>query len=209
MANSNHPLSLDQQSQRQAASSYGRVSSSGTEIIDNSKYLTYKNLHISTIQSLVIIATGLVYYCNNSLQFVQNNIQFGLIILPIGTAALLFTYFSQGKKIKPKAWHFLIILSTVAFVFNYEATVHAQILDGIDGALGDVGTAAGGSIAATILDAVIDLIRIAVYVVVAGAVIAAIAFGVIQAQWQAPVLVVGTIIAIGLFLELMGVVVFG
>ena len=175
-----------------------------------SESLTFGNLHFSTIQSIAIIATALIYYCNNSLEFLQNNIQLGLIILPIGIVAIMLAYFfNRKKKTKLHPWHFLIILSAVALVFNYEAHVSAQILDGIDGAIGDVGTAAGGSFAATVLEAVIDLIRIAIYVAVAGAVIAGIIFGVTQGQWQAPVLVVGVVVAIGLFLEIMGAVVFG
>ena len=48
-----------------------------------------------------------------------------------------------------------------------------------------------------------------IYVAVAGAIIAGIIYGVAQGQWQAPVLIVGVIISAGLFLEIMGAVVFG
>lgn len=174
-----------------------------------SKYVRNPNSQLSTIQSLIIIATGLIYNYPNNIQFVQSNLQLSLIILPLTALPIAFFYIFKGINVKRKTWYFLAILSVFTFVFNYEASVHAQILDGIDGAIDGVGTAAGGSFAATVLDAVIDLIRIAIYIAVAGAVIAGIIFGVAQSQWQAPVLVVGVIVAIGLFLEIMGVVVFG
>ena len=185
MLNLNSPLSLD------------------------SKNLAFKNIYFSTIQSLIIIATALIYHYNHVLEFSQNNLHSGLVILAFTALTLTFTYFFRVKKIQPKIWHYLIILSIVALVFNYESTVHAQILEGIGGAIDEVGTAAGGSFAADVLEAVISLIRIAVFIAVAGAVIAAIIFGVTQGQWQAPVLVVGVVVAIGLFLEIMGAVVFG
>lgn len=184
------------------------VSSSYVKLLE-SKYINNQKQHLSTIQSLIIIATGLIYNYQNSIQFVQSNLQLSLIILPITVLAIAFFYIFKGKNVKRRIWYFLAILSVVALVFNYETSVHAQILDGIDGAIDGVGTAAGGSFATTVLDAVIDLIRIAIYIAVAGAVIAGIIFGVAQSQWQAPVLVVGVIVAIGLFLEIMGVVVFG
>ncbi|MGL5938843.1 MAG: hypothetical protein ACRC2S_00420 [Waterburya sp.] len=164
--------------------------------------LMFKKFDLGVIQSLTIIATALIYYCSN-------NPQLGLIFLSSGVAAFITTSVLKNPKIKLQVWYFLGVLAVLALVLNYESTVHAQILDGIDGALGDVGTAAGGSFATTVLDAVIDLIRIAIYIVVAGAIIAGIAFGVTQGQWQAPVMVVGVIISIALFLEIMGVVVFG
>ncbi|MEL6930307.1 MAG: hypothetical protein AAFO95_16955 [Cyanobacteria bacterium J06600_6] len=169
--------------------------------------LKFKNIHFSTIQSLLIIATALVYYCNSNYQFINHNPVFGVILLPI--VAIVLAYFFKKKTPNLKSWHFLVFLSVLALVFNYESNVHAQILDGIDGAIDGVGTAAGGSFATTVLDAVIELVRIAIYIAVAGAVIAGIIFGVTQGQWQAPVLVVGVIVGIGLFLEIMGEVVFG
>lgn len=175
----------------------------------NLNNLKFKNVSLATIQSIIVIATALAYYCQNFLQLIQSSFQFGAIVLPIAITAVGFFLFFKGNKTKLYPWHFLIILSVVALVFNYEAHVHAQILDGIDQAIDDVGTAAGNSFSATVLDAVIDLIRIAIFVAVAGAVIAAIIFGVVQGQWQAPVLVVGVIVAIGLFIEIMGAVVFG
>ena len=183
------------------------VSNSQTSL--ESKYLTFGSVHISTVQSLITIATTLVYYCSQNSQFQQNSLQFGLIMLSVVGGILLFTHFSKTRRLNLKAWHFLIIFSVFALVFNYEATSHAQILEGIEDAIDDVGTAAGGSFAANILEAIIEIIRIAIYIVIGAAVIAAIAFGVTQGQWQAPLLVVGTVAGIGLFLEIMGQVVFG
>jgi hypothetical protein len=157
---------------------------------------------LGVIQSLIIIATALIYYCSN-------NPGLGLSFLAFGFTAFIVTCVLKQPKIKLKAWYFLGALTLITLILNYEPTVHAQILDGIDGALGDVGTAAGGSFATTVLDAIVDLIRIAIYIGIAGAVIAGIIYGVTQGQWQAPVMVVGVIISIGLFLEVMGVVVFG
>lgn len=175
----------------------------------DSKNLALKNIQISTIQSLVIIATAFTYHYNSVIKFSQHNLHFGLAIVAFTALAGIFAYFLKVQKIKPKIWHYLVILSIVALVFNYESTVNAQILEGIGGAIDEVGTAAGGSFAADVLEAVISLIRIAIFIAVAGAVIAAIIFGVTQGQWQAPVLVVGVVVAIGLFLEIMGAVVFG
>lgn len=173
------------------------------------KHLKFNHIYLSTIQSLVVIATALAYYFNSNHRFISGKFQFGLIILPAIAMAIIITRFFKGEKQNLKPWHYLIAFSVLAFVFNYETNVNAQILEGIDGAITDVGTAAGGSFAATVLEAVIELIRIAVYIAVAGAVIAGIIFGVTQGQWQAPVMVVGVIVGIGLFLEIMGEVVFG
>ena len=173
-----------------------------------SKQLMFGSMHMTTIQSLVTIATASIYYCSRNLQYNQSPIQFAPIILSILGGLLLFTSFSKRTS-NFKVWHFLVIFSIFALVFNYEATSHAQILEGIDDAIGDVGTAAGGSFAANILEAIIDIVRIAIFIVIGAAVIAAIAFGVTQGQWQAPLLVVGTVAGIGLFLEIMGEVVFG
>lgn len=174
-----------------------------------SKYLTFGSVHITTVQSIITIATALVYYCSQNSQFQQNSVQFRLIMLSVVGGTLLFTRLFQKKRLNIKIWHLLVIFSVFALIFNYEATSHAQILEGIDDAIGDVGTAAGGSFAADILEAIIEIVRIAIYIVIGAAVIAAIAFGVTQGQWQAPLLVVGTVAGIGLFLEIMGVVVFG
>lgn len=185
------------------------MTQSNSQLSFGSKYLTFGSVHISTVQSLITIATALVYYSSKNLQFVQNPFQIGAIILSISGGVLLFSHFSKRKKLKLKAWHVLIIFSVAALVFNYESTVNAQILEGIGDAVDEVGTAAGGSFAADILEAIIQIIRIAIFIVIGAAVIAAIAFGVTQGQWQAPLLVVGTVAGIGLFLEIMGVVVFG
>ena len=171
--------------------------------------LTFGSMHITTIQSLITIATTLAYYCSQNLQYDQSLIEFAPLILSILGGLLIFTHFSKNKIFNLKVWHLLIIFSVFALVFNYESTSHAQILEGIEDAIDGVGTAAGGSFATDVLEAIIELIRIAIYIVVGAAVIAAIAFGVTQGQWQAPLLVVGTVAGIGLFLEIMGEVVFG
>jgi hypothetical protein len=169
---------------------------------DSNSNLMTRQVHLGVIQSLIIIATALIYHF-------QSDLELGLFLLSLGGVAFVSTLILKNPKNRLKTWCFLGALTLITLILNYEPTVHAQILDGIDGALGDVGTAAGGSFATTVLDAVIDLIRIAVYIVIAGAVIAGIAYGVTQGQWQAPVMVVGVIISIGLFLEIMGAVVFG
>ena len=185
------------------------MADSNSQLSIESKQLMFGEVHIATIQSLVTIATALVYYYSQNLQFELNSMQIAPIILSIIGGLLLFNQFSKRRIFNLKAWHLLVIFSVFALVFNYEATSHAQILEQIDDAIGDVGTAAGNSFAANVLEAIIELIRIAIYIVVGAAVIAAIAFGVTQGQWQAPLLVIGTVAGIGLFLEIMGVVVFG
>ena len=185
------------------------MANSNSQFSIESKQLMFGSMHITTVQSLVTIATALIYYCGQNWQLEQSSMQLLVTILFATGGLLFFSQFSKRKILNLKAWHFLVILSVFALVFSYEATSHAQILEGIDDAIGDVGTAAGGSFAANILEAIIELIRIAIYIVVGAAVIAAIAFGVTQGQWQAPLLVVGTVAGIGLFLEIMGVVVFG
>lgn len=174
-----------------------------------SRYLTFGNLHISSIQSVVIIATAIAYYSSQNSQIGHNLLHFGTVAALIIGGLLLITSLIQEKKLKLNVWHLLVLFSVFAFVFSYEATSHAQILEQIDEAISGVGTAAGGSFAADVLTAIIELVRIAIFIVVGAAVIAAIAFGVTQGQWQAPLLVVGTVAGIGLFLEIMGVVVFG
>jgi hypothetical protein len=183
-----------------------------SELSFDLKQLKLGNLYLSTIQSLIIIATTLLYYFNKY-GFDAININAGrkseLFLGAITVVVLLGMYFWTGKQKKLKAWHFLVILSVVALVFNYESTVDAQILDGVDGALGDVGTASGGGFAANIIDAVVDLFRISFYLAIAGSVIVGAVLGVTQGQWQIAVLVGGTILSVGLFLELMGTAVFG
>lgn len=161
--------------------------------------LKFGQVHLGVIQSFIIIATALIYHF-------QKSPQLGWFFLSLGGLTWLLTV--KSPKIR-RVLGVLAVLAVLAWVLNYESAVHAQILDGIDSAIDEVGTAAGGSFATTVLDAVIDLIRIAIYIVIAGAVIAGIAYGVTQGQWQAPVMVVGVIISIGLFLEIMGAVVFG
>ena len=177
----------------------------------NLNTLKIGSINIATIQSLFIIAIAILYYWNNDTSFnlftLSSHLQTVLLTLipTIGYISLMKATNSQ-----PKAWHIALLFSIlIAIILSHNGQVHAQILDDVEGAIGDVGTAAGGNIATDILDAVIQIIRIAVYIAVAGAVIASIIFGVTQGQWQAPVLVVGVIIAVGLFLELMGVAVFG
>lgn len=177
----------------------------------NLNILKIGNINIATIQSLFIIAIALLYYWNNDVHFnvfsLSPHLQTILLTLipTVGYISLIKTTNSQ-----PKAWHIALLFSILTvIILSHDGHVHAQILDDVEGAIDDVGTAAGGNIATEILEAVIQIIRIAVYIAVAGAVIASIIFGVTQGQWQAPVLVVGVIIAVGLFLELMGVAVFG
>jgi hypothetical protein len=179
--------------------------------LDPTKYLRLGKINLSTIQSIIVMCCYGLYCYSNNFEAIQNSFLSGdiLLFLPIAGIAFLFLFLAKEQKFKLKAWHFLLVLAFFTLALNYGTTAHAQILDGIDGAIDDVGTAAGGSFATTVLDAVIDLIRIAIFIAVAGAVIAGIIFGVTQGQWQAPVLVVGVIIAIGLFLEIMGTVVFG
>ena len=185
------------------------MADSNSQMSLESKQLMFGSIHITTIQSLVTLATASIYYYGRNLQYDHSPIQFTPIMLSILGGLLLFTRFSKRKILNLKVWHLLVIFSIFALVFNYEATSHAQILEGIDDAIGDVGTAAGGSFAANILEAIIQIVRIAIFIVIGAAVIAAIAFGVTQGQWQAPLLVVGTVAGIGLFLEIMGEVVFG
>lgn len=175
----------------------------------NQKDLVIKDIDLSTIQSSIIIVSALAYHCTNNLHFQQNSYQFSSIILSCIGGVLLFAYFTKAKMPKLRVWHLLGAVSIMAFIFNYEATVNAQMLEGLRDSVNEVGTASGGSFATTIIDAIIELVLIAIYIVVGAAVIAAIAFGVTQGQWQAPLLVIGTVSGIGLFLEIMGQVVFG
>ncbi len=180
-----------------------------TATISPNKQPKIGNIYLSTILSLIVIATAALYYSHNvQIDLIQSSFQLvEILILSLATGIFILLPLYQGKK--PKVAYLLLALGVVAMVFNYDSISHAQILDGIDDALGDVGTAAGDSFATEVLEAVISLIRIVVFTAVAGAVIAAIIFGVTQSQWQAPVLVVSVIVAVGLFLEIMGVVVFG
>lgn len=177
----------------------------------NFNSLKIGKIHFATIQSLAVIAIATIYYCNQNIyQSVFAISPMAEIILSIVTPIIGYAIFMAAANSQPKPWHLMLLISAVVFlVFTHNGGVNAQILDDVQGAIDDVGTAAGGNIAADILEAVIQIIRIAVYIAVAGAVIASIIFGVTQGQWQAPVLVVGVIIAVGLFLELMGVAVFG
>jgi hypothetical protein len=179
--------------------------------LEPTKYLKLGKINLSTIQSIIVICCYCLYCHSNNFESIQSSFQNGSILVSLSIVGIagLFLFLAREQKLKLKAWHFLVVLAFFVFALNYSTTAHAQILEGIDGAIDDVGTAAGGTFATTVLDAVIDLIRIAVFIAVAGAVIAGIIFGVTQGQWQAPVLVVGVIIAIGLFLEIMGTVVFG
>ncbi|BAZ47126.1 hypothetical protein NIES4102_41720 (plasmid) [Chondrocystis sp. NIES-4102] len=172
------------------------------------KKLKLGSIALTNIQSLVITATFLIYYYYQNSQ-IQDILQLITNMLFIVGGIILSFLFFQKKLPNLKKWHLLVIFSVFAAVFSYETTSHAQILEQIDNAIGDVGTAAGSSFSTTVLEAIIDLIRIAIFIVVGAAVIAAIAFGVTQGQWQAPLLVVGTVAGIGLFLEIMGEVVFG
>lgn len=165
-------------------------------------------LHLATIQSLVIITIAAMYYWNNDIQssvlsFTPQTKEILSILAPLIGYACLMTI----AKAKPRTWHFLLLGLVILLTHNVH--VNAQILDDVEGAIEEVGTAAGGNIAAEILTAIIQIARVAFYFAIAGAVIASVIFGVVQGQWQAPVLVLGVIGAVGLFLELMGVAVFG
>jgi hypothetical protein len=165
-------------------------------------------IHLATIQSLVIIAITAMYYWNNGIQtgvltFTPQTKEILSILAPL----VGYVCFMLIAKAKPRTWHFLLLASAILLTHNVH--VNAQILDDVEGAIEEVGTAAGGNIAAEILTAIIQIARVAFYFAIAGAVIASVIFGVVQGQWQAPVLVLGVIGAVGLFLELMGVAVFG
>lgn len=175
----------------------------------NRKDMVIKGMDLSTIQSLIIIASALAYHFTDNSHFQQNYYQFSSIILSCIGGFLLFAYFTRVKIPKPRVWHLLVAVSIMAFIFNYEATVNAQMLEGLRKSVEEVGTASGNSFAATVIDAIIELALIAIYIVVAAAAIAAIVYGVIQGQWQAPLLALGVVTGIGLFLEIMGKVVFG
>ena len=175
----------------------------------NQKDLVIKDIDLSSLQSFVIIVSALAYHCTNNLHWQQNSYQFSSIILACVGGVLLFAYFTKAKMPKLGVWYLLGAVSIMAFIFNYEATVNAQMLEGLRDSVNEVGTASGGSFASDVIDAIIELVLIAIYIVVGAAVIAAIAFGVTQGQWQAPLLVIGTVSGIGLFLEIMGKVVFG
>ena len=171
--------------------------------IKNFNFLNSKiaNVPISIIPSVLLIAIAVIFYSQKSL---------GLTSATIALA--IFSYvvalISQKRNLNVKPWHILLLGIALMAIFQ-DSIVHAQILDGIEDALTSVGTAAGGSFAAEVISAIVDLIRIVLYIVVAGVIVAAIFFGVAQNQWQAPILVIAVIAGITLFLELMGQVVFG
>ncbi len=158
---------------------------------------------LSVIQSLVVIATFFVYNSDKNLLPI-------LAILVSSCLAYSVASISKKWNLGIKPWHFTItILSIILVIIFSDTLVHAQILDGVEGAIDEVGEAAGGSFSEDVLAAVIEIIRIAIFIVIAGAIILAIFFGVSQNQWQIPVLVVSVIIGVGLFLEIMGQVIFG
>jgi hypothetical protein len=157
--------------------------------------LMFGKIPISVVQSLIIIATSFVYYCGKN----------PFLIVPfLSVISLTFGIAFIAKKLNLKFsfWQIASITSIVSIILFHDVSVQAQILEGID-------DATGGGFADDVLQAIVQIIRIAIYIVIAGVVIAAIFMGVAQNQWQAPVLVVGVIVGIGLFLEVMGQVVFG
>ncbi len=171
--------------------------------------LSIGKIHLATIQSVLILVTTAVYYFNNvQINFIDSGYQLlAALVFAAAIGIFLILPLSQGET--PKLGYLLLALSVAFLVFGYDSVSHAQILQGADDAIGDVGTAAGDTFAAEVLEAFVSLVRLVLFLAVVGAVVAAVIFGVTQGQWQAPVLVVAVIALVGLFVEIMGAVVFG
>ena len=168
------------------------------------------SMRVAVLQLSISIVGTLFYYYLKNVSAGDIPFQFAtMTFLIFGMSVVFYNSSLLGRKWNLKRWQILAVLSVFALVFNYEAASHAQVLGGVESALEEVGTAAGNAIAVNIITAVVTLLRIIFYTTIIGAGVAAVVLGVMQGQWQGPVLFGMVVFGIGLFMELMGIAVFG
>ncbi len=165
-----------------------------------------QNSPLAIVQSILLIA-GYLFYLGSFSPILL------IGLLGIATSAYSIAVVSKNwnyrwnYRIKP--WQIILAVLIIGVVIFHDSIVHAQMFEDAKGELDKVQTAAGNNFDANVVDAVIAIFRISLYVAIAGAVMVAIFFGVAQNQWQTPVLVVSIIVAVGMFLQIMGRVIFG
>ena len=175
----------------------------------NHEHSIMKNVDLPSIQSMIIIITALTYHLTNNLHFQPNFYQFCSIILSSVGGFLLCAYFTKAKTPRLRVWHILVAIFVMVFIFNYDATVDAQMLEGLDKSLKEIGTASGSGGANNIIGAVVELARTAFFIVIIGCGVGVAVYGVMQGQWQATLLIAGVVTGIWLFIEMMGKAVYG
>lgn len=161
-----------------------------------------QNSPLAIVQSILLIASYLFYLGSQSPILL-------LGLLGIATLAYLIAIVDKNWNYRIKPWQIILGIFVIGLIIFHNDIAHAQLFEDAKEELDKVQKVAGNDFSANIVAAVIAIFRITLYVTIAGAIMVAIFFGVAQNQWQTPVLVVSIIIAVGMFLQIMGRVIFG